>query len=93
MEPSPRQGGTGCRPQGWAGRGRTPRDMAGSYPRLQFLRSALAEMCDCQGVDLHMAAPELCTDNAAMAALGWERLDAGHAAGLDIDVTPGLIRR
>ena len=67
--------------------------VGGGVAANQALRSALAEMCDCQDVDLHMAAPELCTDNAAMAALGWERLDAGHAAGLDIDVTPGLIRR
>ena len=59
----------------------------------QSLRGALAEMCEGQGADLHIAAPELCTDNAAMAALGWERLDAGHTAGLEIDVNPGLIRR
>ncbi len=57
------------------------------------LREALAEMCRDEDKVLHVAPPELCTDNAAMAALGWERLDAGLTAGLDLDVTPGLIRR
>ena len=54
---------------------------------------ALAELCEQEHVDLWVAPPELCTDNAAMAALGWERLDAGHTADLDVDVTPGLLRR
>ena len=57
------------------------------------LRDALDRMCREQHVQLHIAPPELCTDNAAMAALGWERLDAGHTAQLDVDVTPGLLRR
>ena len=57
------------------------------------LRDALDRMCHEQHVQLHIAPPELCTDNAAMAALGWERLDAGHTAQLDVDVTPGLLRR
>ena len=57
------------------------------------LRDALDRMCQEQHVQLHIAPPELCTDNAAMAALGWERLDAGHTAQLDVDVTPGLLRR
>ncbi len=38
------------------------------------------------------APPEYCTDNAAMGAIGWELLDAGRAARLDVDVTPGLVR-
>ena len=67
--------------------------VGGGVAATQSLRGALAEMCEGQGADLHIAAPELCTDNAAMAALGWERLDAGHTAGLEIDVNPGLIRR
>ena len=43
-------------------------------------------------IDL-VAVCDINPDNAAMAALGWERLDAGHTAGLEIDVNPGLIRR
>ncbi len=57
------------------------------------LREALGQMCHEEQKVLHVAPPEMCTDNAAMAALGWERLDAGLTAGLDADVTPGLIRR
>ncbi|MGH2370273.1 MAG: tRNA (adenosine(37)-N6)-threonylcarbamoyltransferase complex transferase subunit TsaD, partial [Chloroflexota bacterium] len=34
---------------------------------------------------------DLCTDNAAMiASAGYYRLRAGHAAGLDLDVSPNL---
>ena len=57
------------------------------------LRDALQRMCRQNDVQLEIAPRELCTDNAAMAALGWERLDQGHTAQLDVDVTPGLIRR
>lgn len=38
------------------------------------------------------APPEYCTDNAAMGAIGWELLDQGITAPLDVDVTPGLVR-
>ncbi len=56
------------------------------------LRQALSDMCLERDVALHVAPIEFCTDNAAMAALGWERLDAGQTASLDVDVTPGLLR-
>lgn len=46
---------------------------------------------DLQG-ELVIAPPELCTDNAAMASIAWELLDAGRTAGLDIDAVPGLVR-
>ena len=36
---------------------------------------------------------EYCTDNAAMAGLAWEKLARGQTAALDLDVTPGLVRR
>jgi N6-L-threonylcarbamoyladenine synthase len=39
-----------------------------------------------------IAPPEWCTDNAAMAAIAWEHLEAGRTADLDLDVTPGLVR-
>ena len=35
----------------------------------------------------------LCTDNAAMGAIGWERLERGDDDGLGLDVTPGTDRR
>lgn len=56
------------------------------------LRSALTAMCQRHGYDLLIAAPDLCTDNAAMAAIAWEYLEQGMTAGLDADVLPGLVR-
>lgn len=56
------------------------------------LRQRLGELADETGVELILAPPELCTDNAAMAALAWEHLDRGETARLDLDVTPGLLR-
>jgi N6-L-threonylcarbamoyladenine synthase len=55
-------------------------------------RASLQRMADEAGIELHLSPGAYCTDNAAMAALGWELLDAGREATLDIDVTPGLIR-
>ena len=57
-----------------------------------MLRRRLQEMCEAEGAALFLAAPELCTDNAAMAAISWEHLRAGNTAGLDADVLPGLVR-
>jgi tRNA A37 threonylcarbamoyltransferase TsaD len=34
----------------------------------------------------------LCTDNAAMGAIAWERLERGEDDGLDLDVRPGTDR-
>lgn len=57
-----------------------------------LFRAEIADMCRRHGFELLIAAPELCTDNAAMAALAWEYLELGKTAGLDVDVMPGLIR-
>ncbi|MEN9555154.1 MAG: t(6)A37 threonylcarbamoyladenosine biosynthesis protein, partial [Planctomycetota bacterium] len=43
-------------------------------------------------IDLQIAPMELCTDNAAMAAIAWEHLAAGRIASLNADVLPGLVR-
>jgi N6-L-threonylcarbamoyladenine synthase len=43
-------------------------------------------------IEVVVAPLQYCTDNAAMAALGWERLERGQVAPLDLDVTPGLLR-
>ena len=55
-------------------------------------RQQLTEQCQQDGIELLIAAPELCTDNAAMAAIAWEHLEQGRIAGLDADVLPGLVR-
>jgi N6-L-threonylcarbamoyladenine synthase len=56
------------------------------------LRERLEEMSREEGIELFVSPREYCTDNAAMAAVGWELLAAGRIAPLDLDVTPGLIR-
>ena len=55
-------------------------------------RERLQEMAAAQQAEVHLSPREYCTDNAAMAAIGWELLDAGRTAPLDCDVTPGLVR-
>ncbi len=57
------------------------------------LRQALAEMADRLGIRLLIAPLAYCTDNAAMAGIAWESLNAGLTASLDLDVVPGLVRR
>ena len=57
------------------------------------LRERLQELAVTTGVEVIVAPLALCTDNAAMAAVGWELLDRGRTAALDTDVTPGLVRR
>ncbi len=57
------------------------------------LRAAMQVMCESRGATLHLPAPALCTDNAAMvAALGYHRLQAGHTASLDVDANPRPVR-
>lgn len=61
---------------------------ANSRLRIRFDQLATEER-----IALFVSPREYCTDNAAMAAVGWELLTAGRTAPLDLDVTPGLIRR
>jgi N6-L-threonylcarbamoyladenine synthase len=57
------------------------------------LRDRLAELAAGQSIEVVLAPPELCTDNAAMAAMAWELLERGDAAPLDLDVSPRPIRK
>jgi N6-L-threonylcarbamoyladenine synthase len=43
-------------------------------------------------VELHVAPPDLCTDNAVMGAIAWEKYRAGQFESLAADITPGLMR-
>lgn len=56
-------------------------------------RTRLEEAAAEDGLELFVSAREYCTDNAAMAAVAWDLLAAGRTAALDLDVTPGLIRK
>jgi N6-L-threonylcarbamoyladenine synthase len=55
------------------------------------LRTRLEEMCREEGADLFIPPTELCTDNAAMAALAVEKWQAGDFAPPDLDAEPNYI--
>jgi N6-L-threonylcarbamoyladenine synthase len=55
------------------------------------LREAFTEQCRRAKLDLHLAAPALTTDNAAMIAYAaLHRFKAGHRSPLEEDVNPNL---
>ena len=56
------------------------------------LRERLAQMANEMNVALHIAPPSLCTDNAVMGAIAFERLRAGKTETLDLAAFPGLVR-
>jgi N6-L-threonylcarbamoyladenine synthase len=57
------------------------------------LRERLGELAAAETLELVIAPPELCTDNAAMAAMAWEILEHGGPASLDLDAGPSPIRK
>jgi N6-L-threonylcarbamoyladenine synthase len=57
------------------------------------LRERLTEACRGQQVELHIAPPELCTDNAVMGAIAVEKLKRGQVDDLSLDVEAGLVRQ
>jgi N6-L-threonylcarbamoyladenine synthase len=67
--------------------------VGGGVAANQPFREALEKMTHKIGAELHVAPLSLCTDNAAMAAIAWESIQRGRFAELDLDVTPGLVRR
>ena len=56
------------------------------------LRAQLAAATAAASAELVVAPPELCTDNAVMGAIAFERLRAGQVESLDLDAQPGLVR-
>ena len=56
------------------------------------LREAVAALAARRGVQVFIPPRSLCTDNAAMGAIAWERLVRGESDGLLLDVTPGTDR-
>lgn len=67
--------------------------VGGGVAANSVFRAGLTAMADRSGVELIIAPREYCTDNAAMGAIGWELLDRGVFSPLDVDVTPGLVRK
>jgi N6-L-threonylcarbamoyladenine synthase len=73
--------------------GRTALCVGGGVAANPRLRERLQEMCTRRKVDLWISPREFCTDNAAMAAMAWDLLEAGRTSPLDVDVLPGLVRK
>jgi N6-L-threonylcarbamoyladenine synthase len=70
--------------------GMTRLAVGGGVSANRSLRNALDEMCGPLGVELFLSPPDLCTDNAAMAALAVEKWKRGQFASLDLDAEPNL---
>ncbi|HUP78023.1 MAG TPA: tRNA (adenosine(37)-N6)-threonylcarbamoyltransferase complex transferase subunit TsaD [Pirellula sp.] len=56
-------------------------------------RHQLTQTCDRSQIELHIAPTALCTDNAVMGALAWERIKLGQLDTLALDAKPGLLRK
>lgn len=56
------------------------------------LRGQLQEAANRAGVELWIAPPALCTDNAVMGGIAIDRLKAGRIETLELDVYPGMVR-
>ena len=57
-----------------------------------LLRESVERLGRGRGVDVLIPPRSLCTDNAAMGAIAWERLERGENDGLELDVLPGTDR-
>jgi len=57
-----------------------------------LLRESLERYGRERGVAVLIPPRSLCTDNAAMGAIAWERLERGENDGLELDVLPGTDR-
>jgi N6-L-threonylcarbamoyladenine synthase len=62
--------------------------VGGGVAANRVLRTSLNQMVQEEKAELHVPPPELCTDNAAMAAQAVEKWRAGLFAPLDLDATP-----
>jgi N6-L-threonylcarbamoyladenine synthase len=66
--------------------------VGGGVASNRLLRQRLLEESLAGNFELHIAPPHLCTDNAVMGAVAFERLRAGKTEELDLDILPGLVR-
>jgi N6-L-threonylcarbamoyladenine synthase len=71
------------------GRGLT---LGGGVTANTALREALERLGRKRRVEVLIPPRELCTDNAAMGGIAWERLERGEDDGLELDVRPGTDR-
>ncbi|MGV3484817.1 MAG: tRNA (adenosine(37)-N6)-threonylcarbamoyltransferase complex transferase subunit TsaD [Planctomycetaceae bacterium] len=66
--------------------------VGGGVAANRFLRNSLDQAAARHGFRLTVAPPELCTDNAVMGAIAWEKIRRGEFATLELDIEPGLQR-
>ncbi len=66
--------------------------VGGGVAANRLFREQLSTACQQKGITLHIASIELCTDNAVMGAIAFERFKAGRFEELDLDIFPGLVR-
>lgn len=66
--------------------------VGGGVAANQRFREQLADACSKRRIELLIAPPQWCTDNAVMGAMAFERLDRGLVESLDLDIVPGLVR-
>ena len=66
--------------------------VGGGVAANKLLRTEFESMAREQSVELVIADPELCTDNAVMGAIAWEKVIRGEFSDLDADIQPGLLR-
>ena len=66
--------------------------VGGGVTANRALREALERLGRKRRVDVLIPPRELCTDNAAMGGIAWERLERGEDDGLELDVRPGTDR-
>jgi N6-L-threonylcarbamoyladenine synthase len=66
--------------------------VGGGVAANRCLRERLGKMAAEVNIELHIAPPAMCTDNAVMGAIAFERLKAGKVESLALEATPGLMR-
>lgn len=66
--------------------------VGGGVAANQRLRNELQRLAEKRQIELIVAPPELCTDNAVMGAIAWEKIARGDFTSLEIDIQPGLQR-
>jgi N6-L-threonylcarbamoyladenine synthase len=64
--------------------------VGGGVSANRTLRAALKAMCDAERAELFIPPMDLCTDNAAMAAVAVEKWKRHEFAALDLDAVPSL---
>jgi N6-L-threonylcarbamoyladenine synthase len=71
---------------------RTRLCVGGGVAANALLRDDLTAAADRDGFELMIAPPNLCTDNAVMGAIAWEKFRRGQFADLGVDTAAGLVR-